>query len=120
MKTFQLLLAFLTFGFSYSQTLSERDLLYFINNNSDANISQVLQIGDLNLADVNAQQINLIQNGANQEFYFNESSLNPSNISVEMNGYNNYLEISGSNQMTENMKITVNGDYKSIIILNYP
>jgi hypothetical protein len=121
MKTLQLLIVFLIFGFSYSQTISERDLLFFIaNNNTEANVSQIVQIGDLNRADVNAPQITLVQNGSNQEFYFNETSQIPSNISVEMNGYNNYLEILGTNQLTENMKITVNGDFKSIIIRNYP
>jgi hypothetical protein len=120
MKTLTLLIAFLIIGFSHAQDLSERDLIQYISNNSGLNVTQVLQIGDFNYADVNANNINLIQKGTNQEFYFQESSITPSNINVEMMGTNNYLEILGSNSIMENMKITVEGDYRSIIINNYP
>lgn len=120
MKTLFILTASLIVGISHGQEISERDLIQFISNNSGLNITQVIQVGNFNHADVAANSINVVQAGTNQEFYFQESSHNPSNINIEMKGTNNYLEILGSNSIMENMKINLDGDYRSIIINNYP
>ena len=120
MKTFFLLIGCLLFGISYSQELKEADLIHFIATSDDLKITQIIQIGDSNKAEIHAQQLNLKQNGTNQEFLYINSNTNPSNLTVEMNGGNNYMEVLGSNQIVDNMQITVEGDYRTIIIRNYP
>jgi len=121
MKTLLVFTISLIYGFSYSQiTISESDLIQYISSNSGLNITQVVQIGDFNYADINARNINLIQAGVNQEFYYIENPYSPANINIEMSGTNNYLEILGSNSIMENMQLNVEGDYRSIIINNYP
>lgn len=120
MKAFTFIILLIFISHLAGQNLSENELIHYISNKQDQNLTQILQLGDFNQAEVNTQQISLIQTGNNQEFYYYDSTLSPSNIHVEMNGTNNYLEILGSNSIIENMQLRVEGDYRSIIINNYP
>ncbi len=82
--------------------------------------SQVIQIGDNNLVNVESQQMQVQQTGEHQLLYYTESSkLIPSNLNVNMEGINNYIEVYGNNSIIENMSINVQGNDRSIIIRNY-
>jgi len=82
--------------------------------------SQVVQIGDYNVVNVESQQMQVQQTGENQMLFYTETSkLTPSNLNVNMEGVNNYIEVYGNNSIMENMTINHQGNDKSIIIRNY-
>lgn len=121
MKTFLITIGILSFCISKTQTLNESDLMNYISSNSvDLNYSQIIQSGNQNLAYIDGNNIGVTQNGDNQSFYYTETSINASNLQVNMDGSNNYVEVFGNNQISENMTITLTGDDKTIIIRNYP
>lgn len=80
----------------------------------------VVQIGNNNSGSINGQELNLRQKGQQQEFYYWETSILPSDLKVNMKGTNNYVEIMGNNQIMDQAKINIKGSYKNIIIRNYP
>lgn len=104
-----------------SQVISEADLMTFMSMTTSEMITgnQVLQIGNQNHAEIGGTNLSVNQQGANQHFYYQESTLTPSTIQVEMTGDANYVEIMGNNSIMENMAIKVNGNYRSVIIRNY-
>lgn len=119
--------AFIIMGFLLSlswacaQNLTEDQLLNYINHNS-VNLygTQVLQIGNENLAVIDANKIKVTQNGNQQQLYYTETSIVPSDITVNVEGNSNYVEIYGNNEIINNMTINIEGDYRNVIIRNYP
>lgn len=110
-------------GFVHGQnTLSESDLMAFISMNQ-SNFSNpgtvVIQEGNQNHAEIRGNQATVVQLGESHHFYYQESTLTPSNLQVNMEGENNYMEIIGNNQIMDNMSINLTGDNRSIIIRNF-
>ena len=107
-----------TIDYTKDQTLHHETLMLQRINGYAA--SQVIQIGDNNLVNVESQQMQVQQTGEHQLLYYTESSkLIPSNLNVNMEGINNYIEVYGNNSIIENMSINVQGNDRSIIIRNY-
>lgn len=97
---------------------TESMLLQYMRTNGSG--VQVLQLGDHNVVNAEANQLQVSQVGNQQSLYFTKSSkLQPSNINVNMQGANNYIEIQGNNSITENMTINMSGNERSLIIRNY-
>lgn len=104
-----------------SQIASESELLQYISMNTGGIYdTQVLQMGDQNLAVVNAKQISVTQTGDFQQFYYNETSILPSDLNVNVEGQNSYVEIYGNNQIMNDITINIQGDNRNVIIRNYP
>ncbi|NLN32623.1 MAG: hypothetical protein GX159_03390 [Flavobacteriaceae bacterium] len=121
MKTILFVIGILIFGITHSQTISEAELLNYISINSGGVYdTQVIQMGNYNSAEIQAQQISLTQSGEFQQFYYTETSLVPSNLNVNVEGNNNYVEIYGNNQIMDNITINIEGDNRNVIIRNYP
>lgn len=108
-------------GFSQTQGITEADLMVFMTMTTTEMTTgnKVLQLGNQNHAEIRGTNLSVSQEGDSQHFYYQEATLTPSNVQVEMIGQDNYVEILGNNNITENMSIKVNGDYRSVIIRNY-
>mgnify|MGYP003629966842 CR=1 FL=1 len=116
-----------------SQTTSGSSV--FINQvgeNNDAQIDvqarnsliNIFQSGmsNLTLIDVSAFEItqNITQNGEENRFY--NFSSNPSalqNMEVIQNGVNQDITVFGENSLSENMKINMQGNDRSLVIRNF-
>ncbi|WCM43345.1 hypothetical protein MG290_06700 [Flavobacterium sp. CBA20B-1] len=82
--------------------------------------TQITQIGNNNIAQLETQQMQVNQTGDQQLLFYTETSkLQPSNMNIQMQGTNNYMEIYGNNSIMENMSVKVSGNDRSIIIRNY-
>ena len=120
MKTILIISALLVLSIGKAQTISESDLLYYFSLNSNGIIgTSAQQIGNENYAQISAGQISVNQIGDNQQFYYSESSILPSNFNVNIEGSNTYVEIIGNNQILDNMTINIQGDNRNVIIRNY-
>ena len=82
--------------------------------------TQVLQLGNENLAVIDANKIDVTQNGDQQQFYYTETSILPSDFKINVEGNSNYVEVVGNNQIINNMTINIQGDNRNVIIRNYP
>lgn len=103
-----------------AQTLSEAELLNYISQNSGNYSTEILQYGNHNTAEVNAKELTLIQNGSSQQFYYTETSILPSNLSINVEGHNTHVEVVGNNQIMDNIIINIQGDNRNVLIRNYP
>ncbi len=79
-------------------------------------------LSNLMLVDVTAAEINqnLTQNGESNRFY--NFSNNPSaiqNMEILQNGINQDITIFGSNSLSENIKINMQGSDRSLIVRNF-
>ncbi|SNR73916.1 hypothetical protein SAMN06265371_110135 [Lutibacter agarilyticus] len=93
------------------------------NNELQANVVSLNQIGNSNEIDIkskpnNSQQV--IQKG-NQNYYnfINYYNSNPSNFNIIQQGEANSLQIYGQNSIIENISIIQNSSFKTMIIKNY-
>lgn len=103
-----------------AQVMSEVELLNYITKNNGNYSTQILQYGNHNTTEVNAKELTLIQNGNSQQFYYTESSILPSNMSVNIEGNNTHVEVVGNNQIMDNVIINIQGDNRNVLIRNYP
>lgn len=103
-----------------AQTLNEAELLNYITQNNGNYSTQILQYGNHNTAEVNAKELTLIQNGSSQQFYYTETSILPSNLSINVEGHNTHVEVVGNNQIMDNVIINIQGDNRNVLIRNYP
>ena len=82
-----------------------------------------LQIGNYNNAELflnNRTAILLQQIGDFNKVYFNNSFTETSaKASITTQGYNNIIDITGSNSISEKLKLNVKGDNMTIFIRNY-
>lgn len=103
-----------------------------IGSNNDAQIKvnattsflNVLQNGlsNLMLVDVTAAEINqnLTQNGESNRFYsFSNNPASIQNMEVLQNGVNQDITVYGGNSLSENLKINMQGNDRSIIVRNF-
>ena len=89
---------------------------------NSAGFMQVLQIGngnDIKIYDKNPKQVSISQIGnENQTLYINTSNT-PSAATINTKGNSNYVDMVGSNSISENMKININNSNMIIFIRNY-
>ncbi|GEM_PF-921923 len=89
---------------------------------SSAGFTQVLQVGngnDVKIYDRNPKQVSISQIGnENQTLYINTSNT-PSAATINTKGNSNYVDMVGSNSISENMKININNSNMIIFIRNY-
>ncbi|UQB70556.1 hypothetical protein KI430_07040 [Epilithonimonas zeae] len=85
--------------------------------------SSTLQIGNSNNAELylnDRTNIILQQIGDyNRLFYNNSFTETELKTSITTHGFNNIIDVTGSNSISENMKLTVKGDNKIIFMRNY-
>ena len=111
----------LSLSWANAQNITETQLLNYIqSNNTGMYGTQVLQLGNENLAVIDANKIDVTQNGDQQQFYYTETSILPSDFKINVEGNSNYVEVVGNNQIINNMTINIQGDNRNVIIRNYP
>lgn len=85
--------------------------------------SNIVQVGDFNNAElsINAKtNISVQQTGDYNTLYFINSFTDTENkTAVTTRGNNNIIDITGSNSISDGMKIDVKGDNKTIFVRNY-
>lgn len=132
MKTLFSIIIIFTFIFGFSQSkeldhsgfflVNSQNVWDFVNysEQSDFENSSVLsQIGDNNTLFTTAGKDNsdFTQIGDNNQLYFTDIySNNETNMKVTTQGDNNWVEILGSNSLTDNMQINVIGNDRSIFV----
>jgi len=95
------------------------------NQNSEQGMSysNILQIGDFNTAELslNAKtEISVKQFGDYNSLYFiNSFSDVEVKTSITTQGYNNIVDVTGSNSISDGMKMNVKGDNMTIFMRNY-
>lgn len=120
MKRFVFILL-LSLGCAQAQEISESELLNYINfNMAYYGTASLIQVGNGNTAEIQGNTFNVVQNGENQQFYYTETSLLPSNLNVNIEGNNSYVEVYGNNGILDQMQIEIKGDNRNVIIRNYP
>lgn len=111
-------------GSAFSQTMTEEELMTYINMNQSSLMlgdqgTVVIQQGDDNITKIDGNKASVTQTGQAHQFYYQESTLTPSNLQVNMTGANNYVEVIGNNSIMDNMTINVEGNDRSVIIRNF-
>lgn len=85
--------------------------------------SFIIQIGNKNWAQLElnrSSEISLLQEGFHNYTYFNNRLTNEgSSMNIQVQGSNNIVDITGSNSISDNMKIKISGDNKTIFMRNY-
>ncbi|WP_312389913.1 hypothetical protein [Chryseobacterium sp.] len=95
------------------------------NQNSEQGMSysNILQMGDFNTAELslNAKtEISVKQFGDYNSLYFiNSFSDVEVKTSITTQGYNNIVDVTGSNSISDGMKMNVKGDNLTIFMRNY-
>lgn len=139
MKRISLLLFVFSIQLYFSQNINfeninSNNILYLLNNTevspnyTEKNIvkssTEVTQIGNENFASINLlyeTQIKSAQLG-NENTFIYQDFFNPqknTQITVTALGNGNYVEVLGSNNISDGMKINVTGNDKIIFIRNY-
>jgi hypothetical protein len=80
------------------------------------------QIGNGNIAetvDKTPKYLNLLQNGNYNTTYFVNPNNYPTNADIRINGSGNYIDILGSNSISDGMKININASDMTIFMRNY-
>lgn len=135
MKNFiyiSLLLFFCTFckaqkNVSFEELNSQNVLQLFGSANSTVNAttgfgSTVVQIGNKNevqIIDMNPKQVSIGQIGNENKTIFVNTGNKPSEATINSIGNNNYVDMVGSNSISEKMKININDSNMIIFIRNY-
>jgi len=86
------------------------------------NSTLTLQQGNQNHADIRDRdygKLMVIQNGNQNLTLFNNANPYPTNAQIQINGNNNYIDIAGSNRISEGMKININANDMTIFMRNY-
>jgi hypothetical protein len=132
MKT---LFTFLCFFFAYlgfaqvnSYQINSLNVLDYYQRNHQVqdplNDSQsiVLQIGNENTVEVRDQRqeyLELSQVGNDNTIYFTNPNNYPTNAEINIQGSGNYVDIVGSNSISDGMKININANDMTIYMRNY-
>ncbi len=108
--------------------INSQTAIDMITQNTDpslftSSISQVVQIGDLNNADlqINSKTNIIVQQfGDQNSIYFNNSfSSKEVKTAITTQGNNNIVDITGSNGISEKMHLNVNGENMAVFMRNY-
>lgn len=129
------LFTFLCFFFAYlgfaqvnSSSINSLNVLDYYQRNyqvqEPVNASQsiVLQIGNENIVEVRDQRqeyLELSQVGNDNTIYFTNPNNYPTNAEINIRGYGNYVDILGSNSISDGMKININANDMTIYMRNY-
>lgn len=128
MKTVLLLFAFLLSSAGSAQTFQElnsKNILDFANEfnsrHEEKNIVVTVQTGKANYADILNRDGTLLlrQNGNYNQTLFKNLDAHRTDAQVTVNGSNNYVDIVGSNSISEGMKININANDMTIFMRNY-
>ncbi len=87
-----------------------------------SSIDIIKQIGNGNIyqmADKSPKYLEVIQNGNFNTTYFINPNNYPSNAQVHINGSGNYIDITGSNSISNGMQININANDMRIFVRNY-
>lgn len=88
-----------------------------------SSISQVLQMGDFNNADlqINSKTNIMVQQfGDQNNIYFNNAfSSKEAKTAITTQGNNNIVDITGSNSISEGMHLNVQGENMTVFMRNY-
>lgn len=127
-----ILLFFCTFykaqkNISFEELTSQNVLKLFGSNNSTINAttgfnSNVVQVGNNNevqIYDFNPKQVFISQIGNENKTVFVNSSNKPSEATINSMGNSNYIDMVGSNSISEKMKINIKDSNMIIFIRNY-
>ncbi|MBD8082483.1 hypothetical protein [Chryseobacterium caseinilyticum] len=126
------LLFFCTFckaqkNISFEELNSQNVLQLFGSGNSTVNVttgfkSNVVQIGNNNevqIYDLNPKQVSISQIGNENKTVFINTSNKPSTATINSVGNKNYVDMVGSNSISEKMKINIRDNNMIIFIRNY-
>lgn len=111
----------------FEELNSQNVLQLFGVGNSTVNVatgfnSNVVQIGNNNevqIYDLNPKQVSISQIGNENKTIFINTSNNPSTATINSVGNKNYVDVVGSNSISENMKINIRDNNMIIFIRNY-
>ncbi|MEG2508781.1 MAG: hypothetical protein RSA74_04990, partial [Chryseobacterium sp.] len=106
---------------------SQNVLQLFGSGNSTVNAttgfkSNVVQIGNNNevqIYDLNPKKVSISQIGNDNKTVFINTSNKPSTATINSVGNKNYIDMVGSNSISEKMKININDSNMIIFIRNY-
>lgn len=112
---------------SFEELNSQNVLQLFGVGNSTVNVttgfnSNVVQIGNNNevqIYDLNPKQVSISQIGNENKTIFINTSNKPSAATINSVGNKNYVDVVGSNSISENMKINIRDNNMIIFIRNY-
>ncbi len=94
-----------------------------IQNLDFKSYSSALQVGDFNKADLfinDNTSISLQQIGDyNTLYYINSFTDTEVRTVITIQGHNNIIDITGSNSISENLRLNVKGDNRTIFMRNY-
>ncbi|MEG0761437.1 hypothetical protein [Chryseobacterium sp.] len=112
---------------SFEELNSQNVLQLFGSGNSTVNAttgfkSNVVQIGNNNevqIYDLNPKKVSISQIGNDNKTVFINTSNKPSTATINSVGNKNYIDMVGSNSISEKMKININDSNMIIFIRNY-
>ena len=112
---------------SFEELNSQNVLQLFGSANSTVNAttgfkSSVVQIGNNNevqIYDLNPKKVSISQIGNDNKTVFINTSNKPSTATINSVGNKNYIDMVGSNSISEKMKININDSNMIIFIRNY-
>ena len=109
---------------NWNQIDSRNIMDVIANQNPDiGTYSATIQIGNLNEAQLllnDKTSISLQQIGDYNRLYFNNSFTETEvKTTITTQGYNNIIDITGSNSISDNMRLNVKGDNMIIFVRNY-
>lgn len=135
MKTLLIvILCFLNLHFIYSQNiklnqinssniLDYYDRLQMIKSSQDfknTDVSTQIGIGNMiEVIDKSPNYIELMQAGNYNTTYFVNPNNYPTNAQINVNGSGNYIDITGSNSISDGMIININANDMTIFMRNY-
>lgn len=106
-----------------SNILDYYDRLQLIKSNSDfKNTDITIQSGignKIEVIDKAANYIELMQSGNYNTIYFVNPNDYPTNAQINVNGSGNYIDITGSNSISNGMIITINANDTTLFMRNY-
>lgn len=82
----------------------------------------IMQHGDSNVAiasDAAPQYLELIQSGNYNTTLYNNQNNYPTNAQIHVRGSGNYIDITGSNSISDGMQININANDMTIFMRNY-
>ena len=93
-----------------------------INQPQIENGNILTQIGNGNFIDardINQNYLNILQYGNLNTTLFVNPNNYPTNAEIKINGSRNYIDITGSNSISDGMKLNINANDMTIFMRNY-
>ncbi len=109
---------------SYGE-LNSSNVLEFLQNNPDMKAETVninIQNGKENLINTVSSKgsfLYIMQEGNFNTVNYNGTVNRAANFEIRSTGFNNYIDVTGSNSVSDGMKINIKGNDKMVFIRNY-